>query len=265
MKYYIYKITNNINKKVYIGLTTTSVSQRWSVHKRYAKNNYKKHHLYQSMQLYGIDNFSIECIDHTDNIQKLGELERYYIKQYNSQNPKYGYNITAGGEHNQYDANPRAKLTIDDVIQIRTLYKQNINVKYCWNTLYKDKISYSAFEKVYEGYTWKGIMMDVYTTSRKNIHNKMYKKRVGESNGNALYEDNEVLTIRKYYQTHTLNDTYKIFGKKSKSKNSFRNLINKSYKHLPIYNKTNKKWYLNNKEINILSYKPVSTILVSEK
>ena len=114
----IYKITNKINNKVYIGLTTTSLKHRWTSHKRYATGKYKSHPLYNAMNKYGIDNFEIIKIAETTDITELGNLERFYINEYNSQNRNFGYNITAGGEHNQLDANARAKVNVDDVINI---------------------------------------------------------------------------------------------------------------------------------------------------
>ena len=94
----IYKITNNINKKVYIGLTTCSLEYRWRRHLTEGRNEKNEKHLYKSMRKYGLENFSIEQIDSTDDFKELGELERKYIKQYDSQNPNKGYNLTAGGE-----------------------------------------------------------------------------------------------------------------------------------------------------------------------
>ena len=62
---FIYKITNIINNKVYIGLTTTTIQKRWSTHKRYAIGKYKNHPLYNAMNLYGINNFTIDKICET--------------------------------------------------------------------------------------------------------------------------------------------------------------------------------------------------------
>lgn len=83
----IYKITNLINNKIYIGLTTLSLNKRWTSHKAECKRNNKKY-LYNAMRKYGIESFKIEEIDNTDDIVKLGELERYYIKFYDSRNPE---------------------------------------------------------------------------------------------------------------------------------------------------------------------------------
>lgn len=258
----IYKITNLVNNKVYIGLTTTSLQKRWNVHKCISKQ--KNSHLYNAIRKYGIHNFSIEQIDSTSDFKKLGELERYYIALYDSQNPEKGYNITAGGESNQLDANPRAKLSLNEVIQIRRLYAScAIGCKDCWK-IFSDKISYSAFEKIYEGQTWTSVMPEVYNEENKTLHKKFYANK-GETNGNSLYTDDEVLEIRKYYTSHTLEDTFNKFGEKSKSIKSFRNLIDKGYKNIPVYNKCKRNWLFNNTIIDIRNFKPVSTIPVSRE
>ena len=216
------------------------------------------------MRKYGIDKFTIEEIDRVNSFKELGELERKYIKQYNSQNPDKGYNITAGGESNQLDANPRARLSVEEVKHIREIYSMcELRCKECWQ-LYKHKISYSAFQKIWEGTTWKSIMPEIYT--EENIENhKKQKQNFGSQNRNALYSDEEVLEIRKYYVNHSLTETYNKYGNKSKSKSGFRNLIDKSYSNLPMYLKKNKCWTLNGKIIDINNYNPVSTIPVSGK
>ena len=256
----IYKITNLINNKVYIGLTTLTLAKRWNAHKAVSK--YKNSHLYQSIRKYGVQNFIIEEIDSTDNFKKLGELERYYIKLYDSQNPKKGYNITAGGESNQLDANPRATLTLNEVIQIRNLYDScEIGCKECWK-MFSDKISYSAFEKIYEGYTWSSVLPEVYTEENKRLHKKLCNCK-GELNSNALYSNKEILEIRKYYVNHTLKETFLKYGNKNKSITAFRGVLDRNYKNVPIYSKIKKYWLFNNKIININDYNPVSTISVS--
>lgn len=216
------------------------------------------------MRKYGIENFSIEEIDKANSFEELGKLERNYIKKYNSQDPEKGYNITAGGESNQLDANPRACLTEEEVKHIREIYSMcELRCKECWE-MYKSKISYSAFQKIWEGITWKSIMPEIYTKDNIEIH-KSQKQNFGSKNGNALYSDEEVLEIRKFYVTHSLTETYEKFGSRSKSKSGFRNLIDKSYSNLPMYLKKNKCWTLKGEIIDINNYNPVSTILESEE
>lgn len=232
----IYKITNNINNKVYIGLTTCSLKYRWSKHITESKNIKNTKHLYKAMRKYGIENFSIEVIDTTDDFKELGKLERYYISVYDSQNPDKGYNLTAGGESNQYDGNPSANLTVKDIIEIRKKYNEcNLSLNECWK-LYSDKISLSGFQKIWDGVTWKGIMDEIYTKENIDKH-RQQKTNFGDKNGNALLSDEEVLNIRKYYVTHTLEETYKKYGENYKSKDSFRQVLNRTYPHLPIYKK----------------------------
>lgn len=95
---YIYKVTNNINRKVYIGKTYQSVEKRWKEHCRdFQRERYEKRPLYDAMNKYGIENFSIEEIEETDNPE---EREKYWIEYYRSF--KYGYNATIGGDGRPY-------------------------------------------------------------------------------------------------------------------------------------------------------------------
>ncbi len=97
----IYKITNLINNKVYIGQTTRKLSDRWSKHTYYARKN-KNHPLYDSINKYGIENFKIEIIDSSAiSIENLNKLEEYYIKQFNSTDRNFGYNLTYGGQNSK--------------------------------------------------------------------------------------------------------------------------------------------------------------------
>lgn len=255
----IYKITNQINNKVYIGLTTCSLKYRWAKHITESKNINNTKHLYKSMRKYGIENFTIEEIDSTNDFKELGRLERYYIQQYNSTNPNLGYNLTHGGESNQYDGNPSAKVTVEDVIQIREIYAMGeLRLLECWK-MYSDRLSYSGFQKIWNGVTWQGIMDWVYSKENIAIHSKQ-TANCGCKNGNALYSDDEVMMFRKYYVNHTLQETYEKYGSKSSSKVSFRQVIDKTYSYLPFYKKNKKQWVLNGQVIDINNYKPVSTI-----
>lgn len=264
---WVYKITNKLDQKCYIGITV-DLEERWKQHRLYGTSDskyYKKYQktypLYIAIQKDGLSNFTFEIIkDNVLTLKELGELERKYIKEFHSHISEHGYNQTWGGEAPQWDANPRATLTVDDVVDIRIIYnKCEIGVSECWE-MYKDRISYSAFEKVWEGQTWKGIMMEVYTEENKNKHKNEISRQKGKDNGNAIYTDEEVLELRRYYVTHTLEETYQKYGQKSKSKQGFRSTVDRSYTYLPIYSKVKKKWFLNNQEIDIEKYNPVSTI-----
>ena len=94
--FYIYKITNKINNKIYIGLTTTSIANRWYQH--CYKAQYDEHPIVidQAIRKYGKENFIVEEVDETDDLDTLNHLEIKYISEYNALAP-IGYNISTGG------------------------------------------------------------------------------------------------------------------------------------------------------------------------
>lgn len=96
LKYYIYKITCNVNKKIYIGYTKNPES-RWKGHKHVAKNVLKqKSKLYNAMRKYGIDKFNFELIYESEDMTHCKEvMEPKFILEYNS--IENGYNIAPGG------------------------------------------------------------------------------------------------------------------------------------------------------------------------
>lgn len=104
MRGYIYKVTNLINNKVYIG-QTINFKKRKSHHLSVSfnpKNSSYDHYFHRSIRKYGKNNFSWEVIcildieDKHELKNQLDYLEKYYIKKYNSF--KDGYNLTKGGD-----------------------------------------------------------------------------------------------------------------------------------------------------------------------
>ena len=97
---YIYKITNILNGKSYMGKTLKSIEERFQEHIRDSqKSRCEKRPLYDAMNKYGIENFQIEQIEEcSDNI--VNEREVYWIEWYGSF--KYGYNATLGGDGKHY-------------------------------------------------------------------------------------------------------------------------------------------------------------------
>lgn len=94
MKGFIYKITNRVNNKVYIGQTRFTVEHRWKQHLKNFNIEHRKQPLYMAFCKYGLDNFYVETIEEC-SIDKLNEREIFWIAKYDSF--KNGYNATLGG------------------------------------------------------------------------------------------------------------------------------------------------------------------------
>lgn len=92
----IYKITNILNGKMYIGKTLHSIQKRFQEHiKDSQKVRYDKRPLYDAMNKYGIENFELALVENAE-AELLDEREKYWIEYYDTY--KNGYNATLGGE-----------------------------------------------------------------------------------------------------------------------------------------------------------------------
>lgn len=100
MKGFIYKITNKVNGKSYIGQTRYTVEFRWRQHQHKRDNVY----FHNAIHKYGIENFTVEILEECD-YKDLNSREIFYIAKYDTF--KNGYNLTLGGDGNR-------KLFLDD-------------------------------------------------------------------------------------------------------------------------------------------------------
>ena len=97
---FIYKITNNINNKIYIGKTNRDINVRFQEHidsSNSINSPSYNYYLHRAFRKYGIENFSIDKIEEVSE-ELINEREKYWIKYYDSYNN--GYNLTLGGEGN---------------------------------------------------------------------------------------------------------------------------------------------------------------------
>lgn len=92
----VYKATNKINGKVYIGQTTQDLNRRITQHKSLALGKQHDTYFNRSLCKYGVDNFEWEIIDSCYSRDELNSMEIKMIEKYNT--CEMGYNITNGGE-----------------------------------------------------------------------------------------------------------------------------------------------------------------------
>lgn len=96
MKGFIYKITNKINGKSYIGQTIQSVKERFYQHcATKCSQAVLNMAIHKVINKYGKSNFTIEVIEEVESAN-LNDREKYWIKYYDSYNN--GYNSTEGGQ-----------------------------------------------------------------------------------------------------------------------------------------------------------------------
>ena len=101
----IYKITNVVNRKTYVGATKNTLSGRWKAHIDKARYGRKwKSHLHLDILEYGTRSFSIELIQEC-SYEESEKVERQWMERLNSYHPN-GYNIRSGGIHS-----PQSELT----------------------------------------------------------------------------------------------------------------------------------------------------------
>ena len=166
----IYKITNDINNKVYIGQTIKTLTKRWQQHKcNSTKEYFKQIVLYKAFKKYGIEHFHIEEIEEVEN-DLLDEREKYWIQYYNCYGNN-GYNATIGGDGGVTCENPRdkfGKLTNDEVIYLRKRFAEcKYPSSYIYECEFKDKITKRGFQAVWLGENSKDIMPEVFTDENK--------------------------------------------------------------------------------------------------
>lgn len=153
----IYKITNKVNGKVYIGQTRQSLKERWYKHCQKQCDNHSKMPIKQAIFKYGKENFLMELIEECD-VSLLNEQEVYWISKYNSYIK--GYNCTIGGQN---CATKQCKLTEKQQLEI-------IN---------KKNLGYSSSQLAKEYSVDKGTITNIFKRhSLKMPHNKNLKESI---------------------------------------------------------------------------------------
>lgn len=210
---YVYKITNKINNKCYIGITN-NIAKRFSYHKRPRLTEDCKEYnkpLYAAFRKYGIDNFEFSVIDYNLSVEEANNREIALIKEYKSLTHEHGYNIREGGNLSGNTARGEnhyfSKLTEEQVKAIinarDTLHIRPIKVY----EDYKDIISYDTFEHIWLGHSWKHLQPEI-------IEFTKYATRVGEEASNAKLTEEQALDIiaKRDSGEYSIQEVYKLYS-----------------------------------------------------
>lgn len=111
---YIYKITNAVNGKVYIGQTVQRYQKRFTdhLHEAFGNGDGRDNRLYRAMRKYGRENFSIYLLEEIippSSINDLNNAEVKWINHYNS--VEDGYNLMPGGDNKRCHAETKIKIS----------------------------------------------------------------------------------------------------------------------------------------------------------
>lgn len=146
----IYKYTNKLNGRIYIGRSTNITKRRWQHLNAPSPYSFFD----QTLRAVGEDQFDFEIIEECP-IEILKDREKYWIKYYQCcvlDNRDKGYNLTHGGEEYQSDENPWAKLSL---IQVKEIIDKLANSKISLTQLAKDYgIHYNTISDINRCKTW---------------------------------------------------------------------------------------------------------------
>lgn len=129
----LYKITNSINDKVYIGQTKQALNTRWVGHQSSA-NRDSLQAIHCAMRKYGIENFSIDAIAYAKNLEEANEMEKQLIISNNSLVTQNGYNIKEGGGRASYCISIPKTDEHKEKLQIAHRKNAKPIVQYNWRT-----------------------------------------------------------------------------------------------------------------------------------
>lgn len=187
----IYKITNLVNKKVYIGQTITGFDKRylcsgnnvervynWHYNKRKHNKPYNVH-LLGALEKYGVKSFDVtKILDVAFSKWELDIKEKTYIEIYNSTSDKFGYNNREGGSNGRITEKTKLKMSISKKELYKRIKHPSIGGKASETT--KIKMSIKR----------KGKNNPMYNVHRYGESNPMYgkhhscetKKKIGKAN-----------------------------------------------------------------------------------
>jgi group I intron endonuclease len=107
----VYCAYNKKNNKIYIGYTQNTLFKRISSHYYSSNNNIYNNFFHSSLFKYGKDNFNWYILYQSKNIIDLKTQETFFINLFNSNNKKYGYNLSTGGESPKLNNSSRMKIS----------------------------------------------------------------------------------------------------------------------------------------------------------
>lgn len=242
----IYIITNMVNGKEYIGITSMGYLTRFKSHISTSKklnDRRSRYVLYNAMRKHGINNFKVELLEQVDTYEEAKIKEKEYINKFNTyykNNLSWGYNMTLGG---------------DGIGTFRMTQKQKNKLRDISKKQFQNKEFLAKFKKIMQS---------------DEVRQKISEANSGEKNG--MYGKGYLISGERNYWYGKKGELHCNYGKKyseeSKEKlrqatiNTWKNdkLREKYIKHIKelgekqrgLNNPSSKKTYVHNKDYSLV-------------
>lgn len=133
----VYSHRNNINNKVYIGITSRNPESRWLKGEGYKDQP----RFYTAINKYGWDNFTHSILYENLSEEEACLKEKELIEVNNSTNPKFGYNVIAGGRISSTDKTIYIYIKCGQITEL----KKNLKKKHL-----RKKLNFSGLSNRYQ-------------------------------------------------------------------------------------------------------------------
>ena len=187
----IYKATNHINGKIYIGQTIISLTERQGCHKRQSFKNNSPAHFHRAIRKYGFNSFEWKIIDSAKSREELNQKEQYWISFFNSFNGTFGYNCTKGGASIEFRDCIKKKISKTQKgrnITAAQSEARSIRMSGDGNNFYGKKHSEQTKSKISNSRKGKGL-------GQTHIQRQKCPHK-GESNGNSSITEETAILIK---------------------------------------------------------------------
>ena len=201
---YIYKLTNLVNGKSYIG-QTNNLKRRFQEH---LHDKRAGHPIHLALRKYGRENFSCEVLYYGED---YNEEEKKWIAYYETNNRDKGYNIAIGGQDSAGETNPMSKITQEQADQVVDLL---INSELSRGEIAQTmQLDVGYIDHINHGEAWS---KSIYTYPLRSFSNALTQDQVEDvvallMDGSKSIDDIEAETGLKRYIILSINKghTYK--------------------------------------------------------
>ena len=189
--HYIYKYTNKINGKVYIG-QTNNLQKRFNGHKSEAFNPKSKGYnlpFHCAIRKYGIKNFIYEVLEEIEDGESqdfINDREIFFIAFYHSLTTENGYNLTVGG-----DGCPKLPLTYEEKLSRSKLFTGD-EIKDIQQRLLNDE-EFDDIEEIYKPKLKRTFLVNINTGT--NFYNPDFNYPL-KKNARSKFSQKEIRAIK---------------------------------------------------------------------